>query len=161
MHSPVPFAGRDPFRTASFSDMYSHLSGELGDCSRQERSGRVSGISCVSPVIVRPIFLGAANLDSMPLGLGSKNKTTGGWNFVPEFTPHGWAAAGHRTLSFSPGDRSLLNGRHLADSDQANAALGNPIAFFTALQIISREKGFWRKPNIRNFFALNATALAS
>jgi hypothetical protein len=49
----------------------------------------------------------------------------------------------------------------LPGSDQANAPLGNPIAFFTALQIISREKGFWRKSNIRNFSALDATALAS
>ena len=45
--------------------------------------------------------------------------------------------------------------------NQANAPLGDPITFFTALQIISREKGFWRKSNIRNFSALDATELAS
>jgi hypothetical protein len=62
---------------------------------------------------------------------------------------------------YSPGGR-LLSERVgiLPGSDQANAPLDNPIAFITALQIISREKGFWRKSNIRNFSALNATTLA-
>jgi hypothetical protein len=41
------------------------------------------------------------------------------------------------------------------------AALGNPIAFFTASQIISREKGFSRKLDILSFSALNATAAGS
>jgi hypothetical protein len=52
----------------------------------------------------------------------------------------------------------------LSDSEAAVAgglAGGDPMAFFTALQIISREKGFSRKSDIRSFSALNATALRS
>jgi hypothetical protein len=45
--------------------------------------------------------------------------------------------------------------------DNSDAALEEPIAFFTAAQIVSREKGFLRKSNIRNFSALNVTALPS
>ena len=44
--------------------------------------------------------------------------------------------------------------------DNFVAAFGDPIAFFTALQIVSRENGFWRKSNIRNFSALDTTELA-
>jgi hypothetical protein len=96
------------------------------------------------------------NLDLEAL-VGIQNETTGGWNLVPEFTPHGWAAQ----LSFSPGGR-LLSERVgiLPGSDQANAPLDNPIAFITALQIISREKGFWMKSKIRYFSALGPTELA-
>jgi hypothetical protein len=43
--------------------------------------------------------------------------------------------------------------------DNSDAAFGDPIAFFTALQIVSREKGFSRKADIPSFSALNATAL--
>ena len=43
----------------------------------------------------------------------------------------------------------------------SDARFGEPIAFFTALQIISREKGFSRKSDMRSFSALNATALGS
>ena len=92
-----------------------------------------------------PILLDSAGFN---VPLGSQSENTGEWNLVPEFT-----------LRFRPvTDRIKCR---LPGSDQANAPLGNPIAFFTALQIISREKGFWRKSNIRNFSALNATALAS
>jgi len=45
--------------------------------------------------------------------------------------------------------------------DNSDAALEEPIAFFTAAQIISREKGFSRKSDMRSFSALNATALGS
>jgi hypothetical protein len=41
------------------------------------------------------------------------------------------------------------------------AAFGEPIAFFTASQIISREKGFSRKVDILSFSALKATAAGS
>jgi hypothetical protein len=51
--------------------------------------------------------------------------------------------------------------RHLPDSNQADPPSGDPIAFFTALQIASREKGFWRKTNTLNFSALDATKLMS
>ena len=100
--------------------------------------------------IDRPTFLGDAKSGFRGL-VGIQNKTTGEWNLVlvPEFTP-----------PVSPGVTDRIKCR-LPGSDQANAPVGNPIAFFTALQIISREKGFWRKSNIRNFSALNATALAS
>jgi hypothetical protein len=43
--------------------------------------------------------------------------------------------------------------------DNSDARFGEPIAFFTALQIISRENGFSRKSDIPSFSALNATAL--
>ena len=45
--------------------------------------------------------------------------------------------------------------------DNLGAALGEPIAFFTASQITSREKGFSRKLAILSFCALNATAAGS
>jgi hypothetical protein len=45
--------------------------------------------------------------------------------------------------------------------DNSDAAFGEPIAFFTALQIISRENGFSRKSDMPSFSALNATALGS
>jgi hypothetical protein len=45
--------------------------------------------------------------------------------------------------------------------DSSDARFGEPIAFFTALQIISREKGFSRKSDMRSFSAHNATALGS
>jgi hypothetical protein len=45
--------------------------------------------------------------------------------------------------------------------DQADSPFEDSIAFFTALQIVSREKGSARKSNIRNFSALNLTALGS
>ena len=48
-----------------------------------------------------------------------------------------------------------------AACDNSDAAFGEPIAFFTALQITSREKGFSRKSDIPSFSALNATALGS
>jgi hypothetical protein len=58
-------------------------------------------------MIDRPIFLDDAKSGfNTPVGI--QNENIGGWNLVPEFTPHGWAAAGHRALSFSPGDRSLI-----------------------------------------------------
>jgi hypothetical protein len=41
-----------------------------------------------------------------------------------------------------------MKGRRLPRSDQAGAPIVDPIAFFNALQIISREKGFWRKSKI-------------
>jgi hypothetical protein len=76
--------------------------------------------------------------------------------FGPEFTPHGWATP----LSFSPGGRLLSERVGIPPgSDQANAPLDNPIAFTTALQIISRER-FLEEIKIRNFSALNATTLA-
>jgi hypothetical protein len=49
-----------------------------------------------------------------------------------------------KALSFPPETDRFLKGRHLPGSNQANAPLGDPIAFFIALQSISREKGFWR-----------------
>jgi hypothetical protein len=42
----------------------------------------------------------------------------------------------------------FLNGRHLPGSNQADAPLGDPIAFFIALQIVAREKGFSRKSDM-------------
>ena len=45
--------------------------------------------------------------------------------------------------------------------DNSDAAFGDPIAFFTALQIVSRENGFSRKSDIPSFSALSATALGS
>jgi hypothetical protein len=45
--------------------------------------------------------------------------------------------------------------------DNSDAAFGEPIAFFTALQIVSRENGFSRKSDIPSFSALNVTALGS
>ncbi len=43
--------------------------------------------------------------------------------------------------------------------DNSDACFEEPTAFFTALQIISREKGFSRKSDIPSFSALSATAL--
>jgi hypothetical protein len=48
-----------------------------------------------------------------------------------------------------------------AACDNFDASFGEPITFFTALQITSREKGFSRKSDIPSFSALNATALGS
>ena len=48
-----------------------------------------------------------------------------------------------------------------AACDNFDAAFGEPIAFFTALQIVSRENGFSRKSDIPSFSALSATALGS
>ena len=48
-----------------------------------------------------------------------------------------------------------------APGDNSDAALGEVNAFFTAAQIISREKGFSRNSDIPSFSALNATALGS
>jgi hypothetical protein len=45
--------------------------------------------------------------------------------------------------------------------DGSDARFREPIAFFTALQIICREKGFSRKTDMRSFSAHNATALGS
>jgi len=45
--------------------------------------------------------------------------------------------------------------------DNSDAPFAEPIAFFTALQIISRENGFSRKSDIPSFSALSATALGS
>jgi hypothetical protein len=88
-------------------------------------------------------------------------KITGGSNLVPLSLLMLGPLPVIRALSFSLGTDRLLNGRHLAGCDQANAPLGDPIAFFTALQIVSLEKGFWRKSNIRDFSALVGTELAS
>jgi hypothetical protein len=46
-------------------------------------------------------------------------------------------------------------------SDNFGAASGEPIAFFTASQIIVRENGFSRKSDIQSFSALSATAAGS
>ena len=79
-----------------------------------------------------------------------------------EFTPHAWPLPVIRRSDFPRTGCFLKSkGRHLPDSNQADAPSGDPIAFFTALQIISREKGFSRKSNIRSFSALNATELGS
>jgi hypothetical protein len=48
-----------------------------------------------------------------------------------------------------------------APGDNSDAALAELTAFFTAAQIISREKGFSRNSDIPSFSALNATALGS
>jgi hypothetical protein len=58
-----------------------------------------------------------------------------------------------RSLEKSDG----MKGRRLPRSDQAGAPTVDPIAFFNALQIISREKGFCRKSKILSFSALDAT----
>ena len=46
-------------------------------------------------MIDRPIFLDAAK-SGFQYPVGIQNENNGGWNLVPEFTPHTWAAAGHQ-----------------------------------------------------------------
>jgi hypothetical protein len=59
-------------------------------------------------------------------------------------------------------DRKLRYGSNFGSAfDQAGTPFADPIAFFTPLQMIAREKGFSMISNIRSFSALNATALGS
>ena len=51
-------------------------------------------------MIDRPIFLDDAKSGfNTPVGI--QNENIGGWNLVPEFTPHGWAAAGQGVVIFA------------------------------------------------------------
>ena len=101
----------------------------------------------------------------------------------PEFTRTGARARPYRTpcpvAAAAPGchDAGRFGGRcqnrlHERPPDtvgeaggstggNSDVALEEPIAFFTAAQIISREKGFSRNSDIPSFSALNATALGS
>jgi hypothetical protein len=118
--SPVPFAGRYPFRTASFSDMYSQLSGELGECSRQERLGRVSG---------KLRFTGDRQTGfprCRESGFNAprpRKPEPNHWRmeFGPlRFTPHGGAAP----MSFLPVTGASRNGSASAGFESGQCALG-------------------------------------
>jgi len=57
----------------------------------------------------------------------------------------------------SPGGRDIIGETGRLPGDSADAALEAPIAYLTASQIISREKGFSRKLDRQSFSALNTT----
>ncbi len=61
-----------------------------------------------------------------------------------------------RTIACQKKDGLVLD---LSNTAGGGSTCTDPIAFFTALHIVSREKGFWRKSNIRTFSALDATEL--
>jgi hypothetical protein len=90
-------------------------------------------------VIDRPIFLGAAKSGfNAPSGARAKTLANGILSLSSPLTVEPLPVIGR--CHFRPVTDRLLNGR-LPGSDQVHAPLGNPIAFFTALQIISCEKG--------------------
>src|ERR1700676_2619183 len=78
--------------------------------------------------------------------------------FGPEFHP---SRVGRASCHFRPVTGASRKGRLLPGPNQANATFGDPIAFFTALQIVSREKGFCRKSDTLSFSVLDVTELAS
>src|SRR6266436_8214018 len=71
-------------------------------------------------------------------------------SFGPDFID--WPIA--RTIACKKKDGLALD---LSNAPGGGSTGSDPIAIFTALHIISREKGFWRKSNIRIFSALDAT----